>query len=229
MPGPVAPWAYIDPSLRILNISQLSQYIKHLSVLPPSQDILTSAEIEETDEFASRPSAVLAPFITSESDSIDSVIVMTRTMKVSHHKGQVSFPGGMVEDVDSDVIDTALRETAEEIGISKEHFTILGTMEPVSTRSRVANITPVVAHASTDILGSIVISPDEVEQVHIIDIEQLVAPDHYMSEVWDFGSIAATIHMYFVHDQQGQPVFIWGATAHMLTAILHCLNREVVK
>jgi len=45
---------------------------------------------------------------------------------VEHHKGEISFPGGRVDPDDSDLLHTALREGAEEIGLDPRHVTILG-------------------------------------------------------------------------------------------------------
>lgn len=175
------------------------------------------------DDVSTKPAAVLVPFIV-EGDEAKSVIVMTRTTSVSHHKGQVSFPGGMVENQDASAIDTALRETYEEIGLGREHFTVLGVSESVSTRTKTGFITPVVATCTRDALNDIVLSTEEVQSLHIIDLEKLVQPDVYTSEIWDFGELSATIHMYFAIDDQGNNVFIWGATAHMLTDLLTSIS-----
>lgn len=223
MPGPAAPWATLDLGQRILTV----ELLKKNSAISEIKTDLPDSAIEDLgdNDSALRPAAVLVPFIVDENGNVDAVIVMTRTMTVSRHKGQVSFPGGMVEVGDKDLITTALRETQEEIGISPESFQIIGIRNTVSTRANTGQITPVVATTTRQALDQIQSNSDEVDQLHIIPITSLLQPDAYMCEVWDFGEMSPTIHMYFTHDNNNLPVFIWGATAHMLTEILHCLNQ----
>jgi 8-oxo-dGTP pyrophosphatase MutT (NUDIX family) len=238
MPGPPAPWSYVAVDERRLTSHRVKQHLadqherqSQLASLngdtqtQPRAEELPSSLIEnlESKEFTSRPSAVLVPLVLKNDRDIGSVIVMTRTMSVSHHKGQVSFPGGMTEPTDIDSTDTALRETEEEIGIPRNAFSVIGASTSVQTRSRTSMITPIIATCSLESLEAITTSPDEVAELHVIGLDQLLAPDCYMSEIWDFGNLSAIIHMYFVRDSQGHPVFIWGATAHILTDILHCL------
>ena len=232
MPGPPSPWSTIPVKDRHLEIAKIENYIIHenqreFTVNEISRDELSDVEIENLgdNDNITKPSAVLVPLVLDESgDEVESIIVMTRSMSVSHHKGQVSFPGGMVEVSDADVVETALRETKEEIGIGSDSFTILGTRPPVHTRSKVGFITPVIASCKKAVVSSFTLSPSEVESIHLIDISEILSPDNYMCEVWDFGNMTATIHIFFVKDQQGNPVFIWGATAHILTDVLHCLK-----
>ncbi len=231
MPGPVAPWAIVQPNERTLNAAVLQNYIykendKDFALNDIARDELPEAAVEDLgdNDVATQPSAVLVPFIVGDKGNIDSVIVMTRTMTVSHHKGQVSFPGGMVEKSDSDIVETALRETHEETGIDPESFHVLGTRSPAHTRTGRGQITPVIATCPPSVLEQFSPNASEVDTLHVVSVQSLLAPDAYMSEIWDFPTMSVTIHMYFVHDENDQPVFIWGATAHMLTDILHCLK-----
>src|SRR3989304_10533856 len=54
------------------------------------------------------------------------VLVTKRTSDVEHHKSQISFPGGSVDKTDADILQTALRETQEEIGIPPAQIEVLG-------------------------------------------------------------------------------------------------------
>jgi 8-oxo-dGTP pyrophosphatase MutT (NUDIX family) len=238
MPGPAAPWAYLPISQRVITQDALVSYIdmqqrllhqlEELDIDDSQATEIPEAALEELgdNDLVTKPAAVLVPFVVNSSGVIDSVIVMTRTMDVSHHKGQVSFPGGMVEPGDKNVVHTALRETHEEIGVSPEKFRILGTLTDVTTRSRSGLITPVVALCDEASLDAIAINDAEVETLHRISLEPLLAPDHYANEIWDFGSMSATIHMFFARDTDQRDVFIWGATAHILTDALHCLKAH---
>ena len=64
------------------------------------------------------------------------VILNRRTDQVEHHKGEISFPGGRLEQNDATLLDTALRETHEEIGVRPEDVDLLGEMDDVPTSSR---------------------------------------------------------------------------------------------
>ena len=62
-----------------------------------------------------KPAAVLVPLVEHHSGL--TVLLTKRTDHLHHHAGQISFPGGRVEEDDLDIVDTALRETEEEIGL----------------------------------------------------------------------------------------------------------------
>ena len=64
------------------------------------------------------------------------VLLNKRSQDVEHHKGEISFPGGATDPDDRDPLDTALRETEEEMGIRREDIRLLGEMDEVATRSR---------------------------------------------------------------------------------------------
>ncbi len=63
------------------------------------------------------------------------VLLNKRSELVEHHKGEISFPGGARDPVDKDFLDTALRETEEEMGVSRDDVTILGELDDIVTRT----------------------------------------------------------------------------------------------
>ena len=64
------------------------------------------------------------------------VLLNKRSQEVEHHKGEISFPGGSRDTEDRDSLDTALRETEEEMGIRRDDINVLGEMDEIATRSR---------------------------------------------------------------------------------------------
>ena len=226
MPGPFASWAAIDPKERIITIELLQNFLQSQIVKRESLDVpfVVSSQEARIDEAVEKPAAVLVPLITIDEITIDSILVTTRTMSVNSHKGQVSFPGGRIEEIDKDNVQTALRETQEEVGLVPGIFKVLGESNIAQTRSRSSSITPIVAVANAADIPKDFEENEEVQSVHIIKLEQLLKPDNYSSEIWDFGETSPTIHIYRVFDDQDKPVFIWGATAHMITDLLHCLS-----
>jgi 8-oxo-dGTP pyrophosphatase MutT (NUDIX family) len=63
------------------------------------------------------------------------VVFTKRTDRVQHHRGEISFPGGAMEPEDEDLIVTALRETEEEIGLSRDHIEVIGRLDDIVTIS----------------------------------------------------------------------------------------------
>ncbi|MFQ5683544.1 MAG: CoA pyrophosphatase [Candidatus Binatia bacterium] len=76
-----------------------------------------------------RPAAVLVP-IQRRTDG-DYLVLTQRAETLQHHSGQVAFPGGQVDATDSGPLETALRESQEEIGINPEDVCILGQLDQV--------------------------------------------------------------------------------------------------
>ncbi|MFH2012180.1 MAG: CoA pyrophosphatase [Pseudomonadota bacterium] len=81
-----------------------------------------------------RPSGVLLPLFYKD-DSYH-ILFTKRTENVEHHKGQISFPGGAYDKGDETLMDTALRESHEEIGIEKDDVEILGELDDIVTKTR---------------------------------------------------------------------------------------------
>ncbi|MFP3631964.1 CoA pyrophosphatase, partial [Burkholderia sp. SIMBA_045] len=73
-----------------------------------------------------RPAAVLIPII--ERPHGLSLILTRRSSKLRKHAGQISFPGGRFDETDSDLLDTALRETEEEIGLPRSQVEVIGRL-----------------------------------------------------------------------------------------------------
>lgn len=73
------------------------------------------------------PAAVALPLLVA--DGVLSVLFTVRTSTVEHHKNEISFPGGRVDEGDRDELAAALRETWEEIGIGPSSLKVLGRMD----------------------------------------------------------------------------------------------------
>ncbi len=80
------------------------------------------------------PAAVLLVLYAKDGDYC--ILLNKRSEEVEYHKGEISFPGGARDPEDKDLLDTALRETEEEMGIDRKDVTVLGELDEVVTRSR---------------------------------------------------------------------------------------------
>ena len=89
------------------------------------------ADAEAAD--GATPAGVLVP-LYCKGDAWH-VLLNRRTMHVGEHKGEIAFPGGVIEDEDADMQACALRETWEEMGIRPEDVDVLGAVDAVLTRT----------------------------------------------------------------------------------------------
>jgi len=120
-----------------------------------------------------KPASVLIP--AYEKDGVLYLLFTRRTDNVEHHKGQISFPGGMRDDGDADAAATALRETHEELGIAPEGIRILGELDDHVTVSGF-NVTPIVGEISYPF--ALNICKEELSEVFSVPLEFLMKPSH---------------------------------------------------
>ncbi|GGO72563.1 CoA pyrophosphatase [Bowmanella pacifica] len=148
------------------------------------------------------PAAVLMPII--ERDEL-TLLFTRRASHLKHHAGQVSFPGGRQEQSDTDLLDTALRETREEIGIDTSNVEIVGQLPRYRTIS---------GYEVTPFIGLLpppkVLVPDhnEVASVFEVPLSYLMNKQNHMIHVAERRGIPHPV--YFIHWQNQH---IWGATA----------------
>ncbi len=89
-----------------------------------------------------KQAGVLVPLFYK--DNTLHILLTKRTQKVEHHKGEISFPGGAKESQDNSLLDTALRESQEEMGILSSNVQILGVLDDVFTLASGFVVTPYV-------------------------------------------------------------------------------------
>ena len=157
------------------------------------------------------PSAVLIPIYYKQGQYY--ILFTKRTGKVKEHKGEISFPGGAYQEGDRTLLDTALRECAEEIGLMADKVEVLGELDDTATLTSNYNISPFVAIIPWPYPFKV----DQWETEEIIDIPIAALLDknclRQETEIVD-GKEAA---LYFYH-YQGR--IIWGATARILNQFL---------
>lgn len=136
-----------------------------------------------------------------------------RTDTVATHRGQISWPGGAREGKELPV-ETALRETEEELGIDPTTVEVLGQLTPLATGSSGYLITPVVGW--TPARPAFRPDPREVAELLEVPLELLRAPDVLRRGVWNVRGRRTIVPYYRV----GPEVAIWGATAMILSEFL---------
>lgn len=147
------------------------------------------------------------------------VVFAKRTEDVAHHKGQFSFPGGIVETWDGSRLETALREAQEEIGLPPSAVDILGTLDDTETRATQFVITPFVGMVSQPVSYT----PDgkEIERVLEVPLEALLDPANVRVEMWERDG---EVHPVYFYEYNGET--IWGATARILKQFLDLVFPE---
>lgn len=160
--------------------------------------------------------AVLIPLLQRDKDW--RLIFTRRTDQVSHHKNEISFPGGSVEDQDSDLIHTAKREAYEELGIT--NVQILGLIDDIPTISKYI-VTPVVGYIEdSGKIKSDQVNTPEIAYTLEASLSYLTIPEIFsVKEVPYKGDFIFKVPFF---DYKGE--IIWGATGRILVNFLKKLN-----
>jgi 8-oxo-dGTP pyrophosphatase MutT (NUDIX family) len=137
-----------------------------------------------------------------------------RTDTVLTHKGQISFPGGQQEEHDVETVETALRESYEEIGLEPSSVTVLGELDDVFTSVSGFVITPVVGVVDGSV-HDLRPAPDEVKSLLLVPLTTLLQPEVHTTETRAFEGQRYRIHYYTVGDD-----VIWGATGRIVYQFL---------
>ncbi len=161
-------------------------------------------------------SAVLIPIYYKEGDYY--ILFTKRTETVKNHKGQISFPGGAYEEQDGTLLNTALRECAEEIGLPGEAVEVLGELDDMLTTTSSFVISPFVAVIPWPY--PLRIYPKEVEEVVEVPISALLDKNCVRQETDVIDS--KVVNAYFYH-YRGK--IIWGATARILNQLLDIITQ----
>ena len=173
--------------------------------------------IKLKDHDSARRSAVLIPLCTVNNEIC--LLYTLRTQHLRSHKGQVSFPGGMQDDNDADLIETALRETEEELGMKRENLRVWGSGNLIQARG--VYMLPVVGQILGDLdISNLNINKDEVKEVFVVRLVDLC----------DRTKLGYTQF----RDQYSTPTFtgghrkIWGLTAIVTNMFLKALFPDQV-
>jgi 8-oxo-dGTP pyrophosphatase MutT (NUDIX family) len=160
-----------------------------------------------------RPAAVLVPVVRRD-DGL-TILLTRRTAHLYDHAGQISLPGGRTE-ADETPRDTALRETAEEIGLDPRHVEVLGSLSDYVTVTGY-RVTPVVGLVSPPFE----LEPDTFEVAEIFEVPLAVVLDpanHQSNRV-----VTQGVERRYYAMPYG-PYYIWGATAGMLMNLYRFLT-----
>lgn len=159
---------------------------------------------------SARPSAVLVGLFES-ANGVEAILTR-RSQALTNHRGEISFPGGRLENGET-AVDAALRETHEEIGIAPSEARVMGELNSMSTVVSNSHIVPIVAsYASAPTFSA---ANSEVDRVFSVPLLELARQDTYRQEHWVFSDREFQINFFYLDDET-----IWGATARILFQVM---------
>jgi 8-oxo-dGTP pyrophosphatase MutT (NUDIX family) len=154
--------------------------------------------------------AVLVPVIHCAEEP--ELLLTRRTEEVESHKGQVAFPGGMVEEGDRDIVHTALREANEELGIDSGVIEVLGLLDDHATPTGFI-ITPVLGLIRG--IPTLQVNAEEVAETFLLPLRFFTSHANVRCEQREFLGVVHDVWFY-----DGAPHVIWGATAAIVRGLL---------
>src|SRR5690554_2390955 len=163
---------------------------------------------------AYRNSSVLIPIICWKNEP---EILLTLRTQTINHGGQISFPGGGKEGKETE-IETALRESQEEVGLLEENVEIGGILTPLYVGHSDNMVTPVVAFITKE--QKFIANPNEVEEIIFAPLADLSTKSNLRDEEWNLRGIQFRVPFWNVHR-----VPLWGATAMILNELIVLYNE----
>jgi len=147
------------------------------------------------------------------------IILTKRTTKLKNHAGEVSFPGGSFDEYqDSNIIETAIREADEEIGLAKSSSEIIGFVPPQISLGTGFIVTPVIAFVEDDF--SPVPNQDEVEEIFQVPLDFLMDQVNLEHQHQVYDEIKWSVYSYSY-----EQYYIWGLTAQIIRKFCNLINR----
>jgi 8-oxo-dGTP pyrophosphatase MutT (NUDIX family) len=162
---------------------------------------------------------VLVPLLEEGGDPL--ILFTKRTDKVEHHKGQISFPGGAVDEEDDSIKETVLREAREEIGLREEDVEILGRID--DTLTVVSNF---VVHPFVGLIPypyDFTINTEEVDRLIKVPLT-IFHPDNPVSKGASFEFEGKT-HRTPTYEYDSE--VIWGATARIMESFMNIIGHKL--
>jgi len=184
--------------------------------LPNIEEHLLS---EQDYRSKSLDAAVLAAFTVGKGET--ELILTRRSQQMRSHAGEVAFPGGKIDPIDVSLIDTALRESEEEIGLKAHEVEIVGQIEAMHSRQGV-KVQPLIGLVDSDLK----LSPCSEELDAVFKVPVSLFYDKPAMITHTFAMNGSFVEM---------PAFkfeeftIWGLTASMIVKILNQVNEEQIE
>jgi len=148
------------------------------------------------------------------------VLLTQRAAHLAHHPGQISFPGGRLDEQDADPVAAALREAEEEVGLTARQVEVLGRLPPRLTGTGFA-VTPVVGWLASAFEPQP--DPAEVSSAFEVPLAYLLAPGNLKRTTRERYGTRFLVFEYHYGSHR-----IWGATAAILTEFLEVIDAKSI-
>jgi 8-oxo-dGTP pyrophosphatase MutT (NUDIX family) len=178
------------------------------------RNILSSRQRRVIEHPPFSHAAVLVPLFKKGEDC--HLLFTKRSDQVKYHKGEISFPGGVVDEEDSELISTALREAFEEIGLKESDVQIIGVLDDIVTITEFI-VTPIVGLFPYPYPFKV--SEVEIAELIEVPLSSLLDKDCFSEREILRGGGKEVVYAY----QYGKNI-IWGATARILKQFLDLIS-----
>lgn len=176
---------------------------------------VTRSVVRQRPGRGGRPAAVLA-LLAGDSVDDGTVLVVERAHTLRNHPGQLAFPGGAVDATDESLAAAALREGEEETGLDPDAVRVLGMLPAAHVAVSGFDVSAVIGwwHTPGPVGAN---DPREVAQVITVPLAGVVDPDRRVTVRLDTGYTGPG---FWVTDDDGEELLVWGLTAHLLDGIV---------
>ncbi|VUD56703.1 putative Nudix hydrolase NudL [Thalassocella blandensis] len=176
-----------------------------------------SNKIEQTLHLAGQAAVLIA---VSQICGKDHVLLTKRAEHLSSHSGEVAFPGGMWEPSDANLMETALRESHEEVGLHPARVKVNSELQATHTR-RGVRVTPFVAEIDSP--EGLVPCPDELESLFWVPMEFLLQDLRVRTDLFQMNGVTYWAPVYHFSGFE-----IWGFTARLLVDFLNTHHGQEI-
>jgi 8-oxo-dGTP pyrophosphatase MutT (NUDIX family) len=215
-PGAPAPWSDLPAEQR--RGLGLERVVEAVGQTPPGSVLPEPWPPVLVEGRPPRPAAVLVPLFEESGET--RVVLTVRSSSLRSHRGEVAFPGGRLE-AGEHVVDAALREASEEVGLDPATVTVVGQLTTRTTAVSYSTMTPVVATLPGR--PRLAARPAEVDRTFDVALADLLADGVFHEELWAVpgrmgaGGIVGGEFPVWFFAAGGET--IWGATARALVEL----------
>ena len=180
-----------------------------------SSDFDLNPDMDLDQKFNFLEASVLIPILTFKKDL--EILLTKRSNSLKNHPGQIAFPGGKKDQIDSSPIETALRETQEEVGLNPKNVEIIASLPSHKTATGFV-IKPYLGLINQPF--SETLRQGEVDEIFTVPYEYILNEKNFSIQTrkWNGSQRSYYVVPY-------GPYYIWGATARILLNLSKALSQ----
>ena len=155
-----------------------------------------------------------------------SVLLTRRAEHLSLHPGEAAFPGGMQDALDDSLLDTALREAHEEVGLDKNSVNNFGYLDQKVTRSGI-KVTPCLGIIPIGV--ELIANTDELDFFYYVPLSHFIRPSCMQVERLEYeGRLCSVPRFEIIMEERGKQL-IWGVTALIIVDLLNTVFNTAIR